>query len=514
MRVFVYFILLAAIMLGILWACQTLFLEDFYTSIKLSRAKEALSAVTDALDDDSLQDSAVSIGKYYDVSIKIYDEGMTKLAYSDSIPNDTLMNMNGGELLMLYKKAVSEGGTYTERWKMKGPEAPSFIADGKDKYGETDLQETGAETAYPHKYEDKHPVQSNLENIIIVSVVTTDAGATRIVFLNSVLTPVTETVETLKVQLTFISIFMLVLAFLLALLFGRQIAKPIEKINDTAAKLAEGDYGVQFDESSRCREVAELSATLNYATQELSQVDRLRGELIANISHDLRTPLTMITGYSEMMRDIPGENTPENADVIIAESKRLTTLVNDVLNLSKYKTGALELGIFSVTGMIREIIGRYAKFTEQNGYRIEFSPAGELFAEGDEIQLQQVLYNLVNNAINYTGEDKTVQVVQKREDAFVKIEVIDSGAGITEDDLPHIFERYYRSSSPHKRATVGTGIGLSIVKTILESHGAPYGVITSVGQGSVFWFKLPLREVEDAAQSTAKPHRAHGGAKK
>ncbi len=496
LRLFASFIAFAAVILGLLWVFQILFLQDFYKAIKLSRADSALAAVNQLLLDNNtegLQDSIDDLAEYYDVSIAVYDQNLSKLAFTRAIPNDSICDLRGAEVMLLYKRAVDNGGTYTERFENKGPEIPAFLhPQDENKAASGEPAPAGDKD---NRRGQKYAQQGDIESVIQVSVLPTDencAGYT--IVLNSVLTPVTDTVETLKVQLTAISIVTVLAAVILAVLLARQISKPIVRMNATAAKLASGNYQVHFDGNGGCRELDELSDTLNYATGELSQVDRLRSELIANISHDLRTPLTMIAGYAEMMRDIPGENSAQNAEVILQETRRLTTLVNDVLDLSKYKAEAVSLqkAPFSISSCIRETIERFSSFMESSGYRILFEPQEELTVFADAKTIQQVLYNLLSNSINYTGKDKTVRVRQLREDNFARIEVIDSGEGVPEDDLPHIFERYYRSSKTHKRPTVGTGIGLAIVKSILDAHGAPCGVITSVGQGSVFWFKLPL----------------------
>ncbi|MEG2083477.1 MAG: HAMP domain-containing sensor histidine kinase, partial [Oscillospiraceae bacterium] len=162
---------------------------------------------------------------------------------------------------------------------------------------------------------------------------------------------------------------------------------------------------MQFSTDSGCREIDELANSLNYATAELSQVDRLRSELIANISHDLRTPLTMITGYGEIIRDIPGENTRENIDIIINEAKRLSALVSDVMDLSRYRaeTQPLRIAPFSLTDTITQIIGTFSKFTEQEGYSIAFEHEDNLVVDADEVMIGRVIYNLIANSINYTG---------------------------------------------------------------------------------------------------------------
>ncbi len=284
------------------------------------------------------------------------------------------------------------------------------------------------------------------------------------------ISPVDATVETLRTQLVCISIIMVLFCVVLAFLISRNISKPIVKINRSAKELARGNYQVRFEEGGY-REVAELGATLNYAAKELSTVENLRKELIANVSHDLRTPLTMITAYSEIMRDLPGENTSENVQVIIDEATRLTALVNDMLDLSKIQAGSDSLSIkeFNLTESINTILMRYAKLIENDGYHIDFDYEDDVFVEADEMKMSQVIYNLINNAINYTGADKRVIIRQTVKKGLVTISITDTGKGIAEEELPYIWDRYYKVDKSHKRSTVGTGLGLSIVKGILRN---------------------------------------------
>ena len=135
---------------------------------------------------------------------------------------------------------------------------------------------------------------------------------------------------------------------------------------------------------------------------------------------------------------------------------------------------------------------RYAKLTEQDGYHILFEPKGEAWVIADEVQAQQVLYNLINNALTYTGKDKRVTIAQRVAGGKVRISVSDTGEGIAPEDLPYIWSRYYRGGKPHKRATVGSGLGLNIVKGILDRYGLSYGVESKPGEGSTFWFEMPL----------------------
>ena len=257
--------------------------------------------------------------------------------------------------------------------------------------------------------------------------------------------------------------------------------------------MAKGNFDVKF-EGNDYREIYELSETLNNTAKELGRADEMKHDLIANVSHDLRTPLTMITAYSEIMRDIPGENTPENVQVVIDEANRLTTLVNDLLNLSKIQAGvaSLETKDYDLTESINGVVERNAKLLEPYGYKVAFEYDRHVYVNADEFKIYQVIYNLLGNAVNYTGEDKRVTISQKVIDDKVRIEVIDTGEGIEPDKLSYVWDRYYKVDKTHKRAVIGTGLGLSIVKNILELHNAKYGVNSQVGKGSTFWFEMKM----------------------
>ena len=296
-----------------------------------------------------------------------------------------------------------------------------------------------------------------------------------------------------------LSVLLVILAFILAMIMYKRISKPIMEINDSAKELAKGNYDITFNGGGYL-EISELSNTLNYASHELNKVETLRQELIANISHDLRTPLTMISGYAEVMRDLPNENNSENAQIIIDEAARLTSLVNDVLDLSKLQSGTQELQIeeYDITSSISRILERFKKFTSKDGYVIEYNYDEHIYIEADELRISQVVYNLINNALTYTGDDKTIIVNQKVINDYVRIEVCDHGVGIPEEMLASIWERYYKAKNQHRRAINGSGLGLSIVKSTLEAHNeilpdvSRYGVESKINEGSVFYFEYRI----------------------
>ena len=211
------------------------------------------------------------------------------------------------------------------------------------------------------------------------------------------------------------------------------------------------------------------------------------------------------------MRDLPGENTPENVQVIIDETQRLSQLVNDLLDLSKLQAGSREpcLETFNLTELLQVTVKRYEKLTERDGYRVECTADASVEVRADPTMLLQVIYNLTNNAINYTGEDKHVWLTQtvSSDGTRVRISVADSGEGIPPEQIPLIWDRYYKIDKVHRRAMIGTGLGLSIVKQVLEAHRTTYGVESKPGEGSTFWFELPVESVslleKDGAPTSA-----------
>lgn len=310
-------------------------------------------------------------------------------------------------------------------------------------------------------------------------------------FVNASLEPLNTTVLILSQQLIVVSIIVLILALLIGYYISRKISKPIEKMNKQASLLGSGQYDFTFDHSS-IKEINELSETLNYAKEELKQTDDLRRDLLANVSHDLKTPLTMIKGYAEMAKDLNGNNKQkreENLNIIIEETDRLNNLVEDILALSKMQANKDTLNIeqFDLIKMINSIIKRYDILQMQENYVFSCHMPNTLLVKADYKKIEQVIYNLINNAINYTGEDNKI-TISVSGDEEILVEIQDTGKGIDEYELAHIWDKYYHSQKKHKRNKVGTGLGLSIVKNILEAHHFQYGVKSKKGSGTTFYF--------------------------
>lgn len=478
-KLFAYLAAFAVVILVILWLFQIVFLSDIYKLIRIADVRIAAHTLTDAIDEVNFANLANETARRNQICLIVLrmddDDTAVEIVSVETQQFCLIHNTDRAAKFTIYDLAKKNGGSVMRRYRIDARKQVFYqVEDGL--------------------FSDEPDAE---ESILYAALTENDDGETFLLLLNAVVTPVNATLRTLNAQLSVISVVLLLLALLLAFLISRRVSRPIIRINESAKQLATGDYDVTFEGGSY-REITELAETMNYAAVELSKVESLRRELIANISHDLRTPLTMIEGYGEVMRDLPGENTPENVQIIIDEAKRLSSLVNDLLDLSRIQSGVVqfEMQPVDLTGLITETLARFNKLLEADGYQVFFTPVGHASVMGDSTRLTQVIFNLVNNAVTYTGADKRILVRQTIRDGRVRISVTDTGEGIPPDKLDMIWDRYYKGDKAHRRASVGTGLGLSIVKSIVEAHGGQYGVESTLGEGSTFWVEFDTVNAE------------------
>lgn len=299
------------------------------------------------------------------------------------------------------------------------------------------------------------------------------------------------------------ALFVFVLSFAVSSAVSGFLIKPLSEVTKKARRLANGDFDVDFHGTDYGKEMVELANALNFARDELSKTSTMQKQLIANVSHDFKTPLTMIKAYASMIKEISGEN-PEkrskHAQVIIDEADRLTCLVTDVLDLSKLNSGidSLQFSSFDLSSYLQETVERFDYLKETKGYEIIADIDKGLYVYADKSKIGQAIYNLIGNAVNYTGEDKKVSVRLKKissKECFLS--VTDTGEGIKPEEKDNIWERYYRVNEMHKRPVQGTGLGLSIVKAVLQKHQFVFGVESSEGHGSTFYIRFPLFDTDN-----------------
>lgn len=315
----------------------------------------------------------------------------------------------------------------------------------------------------------------------------------KVLYVSSPLGAVGSTVRIIRFQLLIVTLISILFALFLSRFFSRRFSRPLSLLRDNTKHLADG----LFDPAGTkgfCTELDGLSDSLVRTASSIQQLESARKELMGNVSHDLRTPLTLIRGYAEMVRNISWpDEAARNQDlgIIIRESDRLKDLVNDIIDYSAYGRTEIppEARIEEPDALVRGVIGQFAPIARQKGIRIETKPSGEAPSVHGEYKLiERVLYNLVDNAMQHAGDGKRVEIASSFRDGKLHIEVKDWGDLIPSEEIPLVWDRYFTTRS--KRCGGRSGLGLAIVKQILAAHHAPHGVTSSRQTGTCFWFDL------------------------
>ena len=307
-----------------------------------------------------------------------------------------------------------------------------------------------------------------------------------------------EDIEAQVNSLLGISYITLVIIFLLSLIilifFTRIVYVPLRKITNGAEKYAEGNYHYEVNVESR-DEMGYLAAALNYMSGKIADAEDDQKKFIANVSHDFRSPLTSIKGYLEAMIDgtIPPEMHQKYLGIVLNETDRLTKLTNGLLTLNNLNTKGmhLELSDFDINEVIRKVAETFEGTCRKKSIAIELVLMGdELFVHADKGRIEQIVYNLTDNAVKFSHNDSVIKIETAEKKNKIYVSVKDTGVGIPPEDIKLIFNRFYKSDSSRGKDKKGTGLGLSIVKEILTAHSENINVISTPGEGSEFIFSL------------------------
>lgn len=489
-KIWIYILLFSLAILLLLWMLQTVFLNNFYKSMKqqnITQGAEKIATIYSKIQGQELESQIKTIADESDISVNIIDSKGIRVINANPTGRDYMTPMKDIRIPFNDNKHFdfpSEPGNnqtpFEELFKAlsekirSSPDAKLFIS-----------------------FEDLRGRDMLFYGVIVTSPDNKEA----ILITSSPLQPLDDTIAILSRQLIYVTIIIVVLTFIFSLVIATHVSRPIIHITGKASKLADGNFDMKFERGAYS-EVTQLAETLNYAAKGMQQAEKMRNELIANISHDLRTPLTMIRLYAEMIRDLYRDDPAErdqNVAVIIEESDRLTSLVQNILELSRLQAGAdtCRLTVFDLTRTINGMLKKFDALVKKEGYTFIFKAQEPFYVKADEAKIELVLYNLLTNAVHYTGEDKTIHIAVVERGEKLRVLIRDTGEGIAPENIDYIWDRYYKEGKEHKRAYAGTGLGLAIVKSILVMHGTDFGVDSVVGSGSTFWFELDKAEQED-----------------
>ncbi len=316
-------------------------------------------------------------------------------------------------------------------------------------------------------------------------------------------TPLRELINTreriLKITyITFAAIF--ALSLIILLMFTVMVYFPLKKISIAANEYAKGNlsYEIKLNQED---EIGKLGDTLNYMASELNQSEEYQRKFISNVSHDFRSPLTSMKGYIEAILDgtIPVEMQDKYLNIILFETERLTKLTSSLLTLNDFgtKSAMLEVTDFDINNIIKRTAATFEGICTNKKISIELILTGhELWVTADIGKIQQVLYNLIDNAIKFSQNNSTIYVETTEKNGKIFVSVKDTGIGIPKESLKKIWERFYKTDLSRGKDKKGLGLGLSIVKEIIQAHGENINVISTEGVGTEFIFTLPLSKKE------------------
>ncbi|MBQ7841400.1 MAG: ATP-binding protein [Lachnospiraceae bacterium] len=301
-------------------------------------------------------------------------------------------------------------------------------------------------------------------------------------------------IEALNRILVVVGIVCLLGAVGMGMILANDIAKPIEKTVEITEMISVGDYSIRFGEDVRSRELSGLSRAVNQMAESLEEQENLRKRLTSDVAHELRTPLANVSSYLEAIIEGVWEPTPKRLKCCYDELERISKLVSDLERLKQVENENLKLYKTDedLLKLVSSVVSNFAKQMEDR--KLQCSVSGEhTVISVDAGRMQQVITNLVSNAVKYSDENGTIRItVENRENAAI-IGIEDEGIGIDKEDLKLIFERFYRADKSRSRQTGGAGIGLTIANAIVKAHGGKISAESEVGHGSSFVVTLPKK---------------------
>ena len=470
------------LLLVLFWFLCTQLLEPLYTTHIQKQLNEQADAIVQKLDDAIAEGKVLSSGSFGQLAVNSdFLDKLTLELYTKGSLNSFCVDISDTTLHTIYK---IENQSFCN---LHG----TYLSDSanNDKIIATALAMRRKCRSVGSCVQTLNPPRLSGSAQLLVGRITADGSYT--VLVTTSLMHVSEAGEVMSTVLPLAAALIFAFSMSAAWLFSEWFTKPLRQLSGAARQVAQGDYAVQV-ETNRRDELGDLAQEFNHMAKEVQHAAQMQRDLLANVSHDLRTPLTLIKGYAETVRDITGDDKAhrdEQMNIIVDEADRLTALVSSVMELSKVTSGAekCEKVHFDMGQLCDEVSERYDAVCAQNGWQLKLElPEEELPVYADPNMMQRALHNLLGNAMHHIGPDGIFILRASRCTEGVRVEVEDHGPGIAAADLPYIFDRYYRSRSDAGKQ--GTGLGLSITKAIFQQHGFRFGVQSTLGKGTIFWF--------------------------
>ena len=463
--------LFTAVIFTVLWLLQTVFLQSFYNGMVIRNTISAAGKITSF--DSSMTEKLDEISRDNSLLVYVTDNDGNMLYSADEYKkghhssNDN--NENGSLGQIKGNKGHKEGHFHYR-------ELPDNFIEFLESLSSSDSGEAEVKTDQMYFY-GKY----------------IDYGDDKaILYLGTNLNAVGSTAHIIQSQLLIVTFLSIAVGFVLALFISRNFSRPISQLNKKAHELG-NDQGSADYHKGFCSELDELNETLDKTDDKLKQNKEFQNELLANVSHDLRTPLTMIKGYAEMIQDISREDEQQCAEdvaVIVREADRLTALVGEILEYSELQMKDTEdiMSDCDLSEIVGTVTDSFESLFSKDGYIFDRSIAENIHVCGNASRLTRAVYNLIDNALRHIGADKWIGVTLKVENGKAVIEIADHGDGIAPDELERIWDKYYTNRQRDGKGV--SGLGLAIVKQTIGQHGGMCSAVSEVGKGCTFRLEL------------------------
>ena len=468
-----WFMFFTVVIFTVLWLLQTVFLQKFYNSMIIRNTVKVADKISSESQSSDITSYIDDISRSNSILVFVTDTDGNIMYSSDE-----------------YKKG--------HKFKDERLEMP-YNGNGKEmRFHYRELPENYTEFLSAVNASDNGEAELQNDDIYVYGKFIDFYGSDEkaVLYVGTTLNAVGSTARIIRIQLIWVTLLSIIIAFVLALFMSKSFSKPVSQLNEKAHKLGEKDNDAEFSEGF-CTELDELNKTLDTTSEKLKKNREFQNELLANVSHDLRTPLTMIKGYAEMIRDISREDEKQCAEdvaVIVEETDRLTALVNEILEYSELQMSDSEavMNDIDLSETVASVADSFDKLYSNDGYVFERNIADDIHIKGNVSRLQRAIYNLLDNAVRHAGEDKWLGISLRTDNDKAIIKISDHGSGIAPEELEHIWDRYY---TKRQRSGKGvSGLGLAIVKQIVSQHNGVCKAESEVGAGSVFSIELSINK--------------------
>lgn len=468
-----WFMFFTVVIFTVLWLLQTVFLQKFYNGMIIRNTVKVADKISSESQSSDITSYIDDISRSNSILVFVTDTDGNIMYSSDE-----------------YKKG--------HKFKDERLEMP-YNGNGKEmRFHYRELPENYTEFLSAVNASDSGEAELQNDDIYVYGRLIDFYGSDEkaVLYVGTTLNAVGSTARIIRIQLIWVTLLSIIIAFVLALFMSKSFSKPVSQLNEKAHKLGEKDNDAEFSEGF-CTELDELNKTLDTTSEKLKKNREFQNELLANVSHDLRTPLTMIKGYAEMIRDISREDEKQCAEdvaVIVEETDRLTALVNEILEYSELQMSDSEavMNDVDLSETVASVADSFDKLYSKDGYVFERNIADDIHIKGNISRLKRAIYNLLDNAVRHAGEDKWIGITLRTDNDKAIIEISDHGSGIAPEELEHIWDRYY---TKRQRSGKGvSGLGLAIVKQIVSQHNGVCKAESEVGAGSVFSIELSINK--------------------